>query len=285
MNAGAKLTGRKPRKEFHKYFGSFLSTPDFCFDSGLPMEDQSADNALTECTNYTTTDLKTDLTGKLYSVDWGFAQTLRLMNVQPTTDGADPLTAMQVSIAQGFLLKDDAPINAKSMGELFCANWKNWQNPADLARRALASTETDVNNALGAGSPFFSVLSAAYTAKRGVAVATQWYPEWESIGPDGILPMPKNIGQVPDGHMYAVKGKKTINGVGYWMVKSWQGSTYGDRGWCYMSEQVANAVLGVPGSVALVFAPSGSRWIPLVKIILMHLNSIPYLLPQLASTS
>lgn len=283
MIKGARLTGRIPRKKFHLLFGGTANIPDFNVDVELQMPNQDTDAAQTECTAYAVTDLGTDIDHNLYSPDWTYAQTLRLEGSVPTTAGADPLTAMQVAISQGLLPKSVAPITCLTMSELYCANWQNWSTWTYLATNALQWAKIDVLDALGMGDAFSSVLSASYTAQRGISVATDWYPEWEQIGPDGILPMPASITEVSSGHNYAVKGQKTINGIRYWIVKSWQGVTYGDHGWCYMSQEVANSVMGISGATALVYASSGSRWLARVKIILQHLNAIDYLLPILNS--
>lgn len=281
MKFGAKLTGRTCKKHFHIVFGSVGAITDFNVDSGLQMPNQNTDQAETECTNYTTTDLATDIDKQIYSPDWGYAQTLRMEGSEPTTEGADPLTAMEVGISQGFLPRASVSLTASNSGELFCANYKNW--PTILGTLALKWTKIDVYNALGNGTSFYSVLSASVKSGRGVSVATNWYPEWEQIGPNGILPMPASLSESSTGHNYAVKGQKTIEGKTYWIVKSWQGSSYGDGGWCYMSQEIANAVMGFPGSVAFLYAPSGNQWVARVKIMLQHLTAIPYLLPILNS--
>src|ERR1700722_6183561 len=134
---GAKLSGRTPTKKFHLLFGGTAIIPDFNVDIGLQMPNQGTDSAPTECTGYASTDLGTDIDHNLYSPDWAYAQTLRMEGSQPTTAGADPLTAMQVAVSQGLLPRSVAPISCETMGELYCANWANWNTWAYLATNAL----------------------------------------------------------------------------------------------------------------------------------------------------
>lgn len=254
-----------------------MGTPDFNVDKGLWMPDQDADQAPTECTGYMATDLCADMDGILYSPDRQYAYTLFLEGIGPTEEGADPLAALESTILFGLVAQNGAPLSAKMNGELLCANYKNWSNTPGI------NPKVRVYNALGNGAPFNSVISAAFLSKLGVGLCSLWYPEWEGVGSDGILQMPDLTNTNAPGHAYAMKGQKTINGVMYWVLKSWQGSKYGDNGWVYMNGSIANAVFAMGTNSANALSPTGSRWISLVQIALRHLNAIPVILPELAT--
>lgn len=237
------------------------------------MPDQDALGGSTECTGYTPTDLAADIFKRLFSPDWQYAMNLWLQGAPPNVNGSDAHIAMLVPILRGLLPASSAPFNALSNGELFCANWRNW--PLPLNDIATAFGQNGVLDALGNGDPLSSILSASSSARLGVSVVTPWFAEWEPNGgmQNNILPMPKNPMQTitPDGplpwHNYVCKGQKTINGQTYGVIKSWQGSNYGDGGFVYMGHDVAQAVFENEGSGALIWDPQAIRVFSEMKII------------------
>lgn len=279
MKSGAQPIKRLPRKRFHDRYpeaAGAIAIEDFNVDAGLWMPDQIADAAETECTSYAVTDILADVFKKLFSPDWQYAMTQWLQGVTPNEMGADPHVAMQTAILLGALLASDAPFSAKSMGELYSANWHNW--PSNLNSVAAVFGQNGVLNALGNGDPLSSITAACSVGKMGVSCTTMWYAEWEANGgfQGSILPMPKNPSQQQtlDGllpfHNWDFKGQKTINGQKYGIVKSWQGAKYGDNGYAYIGQDVAQAVFDVPGTGALCFDPAAVRVLSEVKIIVEH---------------
>lgn len=95
---------------------------------------------------------------------------------------------------------------------------------------------------------YISLLSTLQE-KRGATIGIPWYPEFENVGQDGILPVPANFSTdgIPWHDAEVAKGKY-INGVYYLGVKSWQGASYGDNGWCYMNKELANKVFAINGT-------------------------------------
>lgn len=276
LKSGAKPIKHLPWKRFHDRYpraAGAIGFTDFNVDKGLWMPDQIAEGAQTECTGYSVTDILADIFGELFSPDWQYAMTQWLQGSTPTEDGADPHVAMQSAILLGALPQSDAPFNAKSMGELYCANWRNW--PSNENRIAAAFGQNGVLDALGNGDPLSSITAATSLAKMGVSCTTMWYEEWELAVPaSGILPMPANPQQriVPNYgtlpyHNWVSKGQKTINGQTYGIVKSWQGAKVGDNGFLYIGHDVAEAVFEVPGTGAICFDPEAVRVLSEVKII------------------
>lgn len=280
---GTKPLKKAPRKHFHRVFGSTApdNIPDFNVDAGLTMPDQNAAEAVTECTGYTAADIMTDITKVVQTPDFMYAATLYLEGIGPTTEGADFHVALQALVAFGSIAQSLAPISALKQGELYVANWNNWFDSLKIVARK--NVQNGTFNLLGNGDHFDSIMSAVYTSKIAGSLGSIWYDEWENIGRDGILPMPANLEgfTYSPWHNYAAKGKKTINTTKYIPLKSWQGPSYGDKGWCYMSREVANAVFSVEGTGAIGLNPNAMRWASIIGILVQRFPQLLPMLPQL----
>ncbi len=277
MKSGIKPLAKTPKKQFHQYFGGTLSVPDFLLDTGLWNPSQDADGKQTECTSYFIADTFTDYKKKLYAPGFSYGATMFTEGVQPTTAGADPLAALQSAVICGAL---PAPFAVPDQSELEDANWNNWNTTQKAV--GLNNAAVDVHSALGFTDAFTSILSAMWTGQVAVALCTPFYEEWLNIGPDGIIPMPQNV-MATTGlpwHCHAAKGKKTINGVPYIPDKVWIGPSWAHNGIGYMPQNVLNAVMLVPGSGALVLVMTGSRWLPLCKIVVTRPQTIGYAFPR-----
>jgi hypothetical protein len=277
MKSGAKPLTRLPKRDFHRHFGGTINIPDFNLDSGLWNENQNADGKDTECTAYFVADTFTDLKRKLFAPGFTYGATMFTEGIQPTTEGADPLAALQSSVIAGVL---PSFYNTQPQSELMDANWSNWQSFERTA--ALANTAVDVQNALGFTDSFTSILSTIWTGQVAVALCTPWYSEWMNA-PGGILPMPANVNDTSGlgWHCYSGKGKETISGKEHVITKPWIGASWGDNGFGYMSQEVCNAIMAVPGTGALVLVFSGKRWLPLAKIVVTRPQTIGYTMPRL----
>lgn len=263
-----------PRKQFHHRFGGVVSPmSDFNVDAGLWMPDQVDDNAGTACVGYTVADILTDITKTVRDPLWHYAAALKAYGSGPSIAGVDAHAGMWGAVLFGSLTLSGAP---KSLlyGELYASDWDHWSDVEK--RQALATVQDGTLNALGLGSPFQAVLSAARLSGFGISVATPWY--WGNADRSGILPMPKDLDRDFSWHNWAIKGQKTINGIPYIIGKPWQGSDYGDNGWVYLSDDVFNAIMGVPGSAAMAFNPGAIRWLSIVAYLVMR---NPFLLPYL----
>lgn len=279
--SGAKPIKQLPSRKFHERYpiaAGVTAVQDFNLDANLWNPDQDADGASTECTGYTLADLATDLFKQPFSPDWSYAMALWLEGVQPNENGADPHVAMQAAVLLGFLRASDAPFTAKSMGELYCANWKNWLS--NLDQLSIAFAQNGTVDALGNGDPLSSMIAAASVGQIGISVCTQWYPEWGNLPATAILSMPAQLSN-PDypWHNYVLKGQKTVNGQTYGVLKSWQGANYGENGFAYIGQDVAKAVLEQAGTGAITFDPQYIRFLAMAKILVEHFY--PILLPYL----
>lgn len=282
MISGTRPTTHLPRKKYHQHFGSFdpAKIPDFSVDSSVNgMPDQDQDNAHTECTGYAITDVLADLYKRPFSPDFSYAANFYVTGEQPSLDGASFTGAAQGAVAVGVLPKEKAEVTALLEGELFVANWSAWN--AIEKKLALAFVQIGSYNVLGNGDAFDSILSACYSNQLGVLIGSPWFMQWMSNIQGGIVQAPILDGNYQAWHCYAVKGKKTIKGVPYLMVKSWQGTRVGDGGWLYFSRETINAALSVRGSGAITIAKTGNRWISLLGILISRFPALWAVLPQL----
>lgn len=256
--------------------------PDFNLDAGIWNPSQDADNKPTECTAYYVADTFTDILRSQCVPGFTFGATTFVENVNPTTAGADPLSALQSSVIAGVITSQ---YNAQPQTEIMDANWDNWAEYQRTA--ALRNTAVDVHSALGFMDAFNSIISTMWTGQVAVALCTPFYHEWLDIGSDGIMPMPHNVDDVAGlpYHCWSAKGQKTINGKTYIIGKTWQGTSFADNGFSYISQEVLNPVLSLSGTGALVLVMKGNRFVSLATIALQHLNIIPYVLPRLLSLS
>lgn len=285
MKQGIKPLVRQPKRNFHEYFGGTALVPDFNLDAGLWNPSQVADNAETECVGYHVADTFTDFTKDIKTPDFSYAGAIFVENEPPTTAGVDPLAGLQGGVIVGSLSKSQTPtMSAAQDGELFVANFSNWQPFQKTS--ALLTTAVDVHNALGFTDSFTSIISTMWTGQVAVALCTPWYHEWMSA-PGGILPMPANINNTAGlpWHCHSAKGQHTIGSTSYIIDKPWIGTSWGQAGFGYMSQDVANAVFQVPGTGALVMVMIGKRWLPLCKIVVTRTSTISYCWPRIMNVN
>jgi len=284
MKNGTRPIKRLPKKAFHELYGGIdvSSIQDFNLDAGLTMPDQDADSAYSECTGYTVADILTDIFKKAFSGDFSYAAGLHLDGVASSITGGDFHSSMQAAVMFGGQTQIAASIRASNVGELEVSEWTAWMSK-DKAQ-ALSNAQNGTLNALGLADAFDSIRNALAQGKISVSMGSPWYSEWESnTGADGIMPIPadtKNIVDLP-WHNYKICGQKTINNTPYLIVKSWQGTKYGDGGYSYMSREVCDAVLDLIGTGALTFNPSASRWASALGIIAERFPMILPYLPEL----
>lgn len=287
-------SGTRPAKhlyrerKFHQLFGSTdpRLVPDFNVDSGLNgMPDQELDKAETECVGYTVSDLLTDITRVVKTPDFSFSAARRLINQEPGIDGTDFHAGMQGGVVFGGVAKNMAQFSASQQGEKYVSDWNNWM--AVRVLQTIQGAQNSILNVLQDGvEPFDAILSAMYTSKIGVSVGSPWFFEWSSdIGPGGVVRVPSLQNDYSSWHNYAIKGKKTINGIPTLAVKSWQGTRVGDNGWLYFDRATINAALSVQGSGALTFNPSASRLISIMGILAQRPPAFSAVIPQLLKAS
>jgi hypothetical protein len=276
---GIKPLTKLPKRNFHEHFGGTINIPDFHLDVGLLNQNQEADGKDTECTSYYITNTFTNRLMKTFEPGFSYGATMFTENVQPTTEGADPLAALQSAVICGALPTIYCTQEELAQSEIMDANFSNWATQQQLALQTCA---VDVHNVLGFTDPFNSILSTMWTGQVAVAICTPWYEEWMTA-PNGVLPMPANVNNVSGlpWHCYSGEGKETISEKEHIVTKPWIGASWGANGFGYLSQEVCNAVMSVPGAGALVLVFTGKRWLPLCKIVVNRPWTIGYAMPRL----
>lgn len=237
---------RKDHRDYdhHKTFGTagfdVTTLPtDLNMDAGISMPNQNLPYpefnipALPMgCTGYTQSELGQDEDGQLYNPRFTYDVTLKDEGIAGETQGCNIRDSLASTIQLGFQDAQGAVGNCRvAYFNIIAASPLDW---FDAIRVAIFSTQQE---------------------KRSVSIGTPWYAEWESPT-NGILPSPANIQNIAGlpWHNYKIAGWKTINGVPYLLVKSWQGAEYGDAGWAYMPRSVINSVMAVKGTGAFTLS-------------------------------
>lgn len=86
------------------------------------------------------------------------------------------------------------------------------------------------------------------TEKRAVSIGSPYWLQFGAVGPNGILPSPDYNLQFASWHNWVAEGWKTIDGVTYLVCQMLQGENYGDKGYVYMTREIFNATMAVPGT-------------------------------------
>jgi len=198
----------------HKSFGSIQVPfpPSYDTDANLDMPSQDADGLPYGCTDETQSELANDLVQKQATNPWMLEQVTHANALGGYDVRKALLAAKGLNWITGFF-------NIEAIG----------QDMFDSIRDAMLSGATE---------------------KRSVSIGSKWFPEFEQVGIDGILPLPDFNGANFTWHNYSCKGWVTLNDQVYLKMKSWQGAQYGSGGWCYMSRPLFNQLMSVPGSVA-----------------------------------
>lgn len=182
---------------------------------------------------------------------------------------------------------------------------KKFYNPLDLEviTHANANGGADIRDALKAAvklgwiKQFFNVRAtgvldwfdalriASYSAQpeiRSLSIGTKWFPDFERVGPTGILPIPSNFNDTQaTWHNWSAKVWIDKGGIPYLKCKSWQGAEYGDKGFVYMPRELVNALMNIPGSCAFVgsdlpkedIVTVGSVWVQNIVNFVLNLLS------------
>lgn len=172
------------------------------------------------CTNYTQADLCSDEDKTLYDPSWLEEWTHANQN-----GGTDLRTSLNAVVKHGLRKQDGTIVDIHNA--YYNIRPSKYIDAFDAARLAMLSVSIE---------------------RRGVSVGTPWFATFFPKR-DGIIEQPDSYNAAGVGwHNYAVKGWKTINGVPYLKIKPWCGITYGDNGFGYMSRELFNSLIAIPGT-------------------------------------
>lgn len=240
-------SGVKPVKkdirdyDYHRTFGAakvVQFADNFTVDAGLIMPDQNADGYPFGCTGYAQIDLCIDEDFILYDPIFTYTHT-------PPNDkgGRDLRDSLKCLIDLGPQTKEGVPgqkrlayFNVRPIGSL------DW---FDSVRLVLYSNKGE---------------------NRAVSVGTPWFNEFETPLSNGILPIPIwDIAQA-SWHNWVICGWETIGGAPYLVGKSWQGNSFGDRGFHKVSRRIFNAIMEERGTAAFTVSKIEPAEIETVKL-------------------
>lgn len=274
IGKGLKLRLQDHRDlDFHKSFGSTAydtnSLPTrYSADAGLVMPDQNADGFPEGCTGYAQTDLCTDEDLTIYDQGEFYLAT--------PPGGMSAGRAIRDSL--NLLVKRGPKTKGGILGpkrtRYFSINATGILDWFDAIRVALFITSQE---------------------KRAASIAVPWFPEYENISTDGILP--DNIvlnWSRATGHNAVASGWTDVktdgtyirNGEMFLAIKSHQGINYGDKGWCYQSRVSANVVFNMdyteaftvtkltPASLQTVDMNIVDRVVSYIQFLLVKLGAI-----------
>lgn len=235
------------RFAFHKLFGVAGSFTDEYIVETDNFPDQNKDGRPNSCTAYTIAEIGKAEDLVSYSEGYNYMKTLEILNVPPGE--TDARTAYKVATTFGLLPKASEPANIASLTEVGAANQSYWPLTLDsLALKNVKPAYLPIASVPDYFDGIRSALTLGTAERRIVGMATQWSPDFESVGSDGVFPLsPRNLYW---GHMYACVGWKTIGGIPYLVLKTWQGITKYDNGYCYMSRELCNNLMGTWGAYA-----------------------------------
>lgn len=278
MIRGGKPT-RLDRRDFDFFkshgFGALTAVPnlpdEFNTDAGFWMPDQQVTQtyavpgfpdltvpAMFEgCTDWATADICVDQDKKLYNP-------LDIENITHANanGGGDLRTALKAAVQLGWIKQF---FNIQANGIL------DW---LDAFKVAQYSAQPEI---------------------RSLTIGTKWYKEFNSVGIDGILPIPTNFNDPhATWHDWAGKGWVIKNGVTYLKCKPWEGSSYGDNGFVYISRELINALMNIKGTAAFTssdlpkedIVTIGSVWVQnIVNFVLSILSKSTTSMPSIHPTT
>lgn len=261
----SKRDARDARFASHRFFGTATSFPlEYeVIDPVVP--DQNKDQRPTACTAYDVTRMLFPETHKEYSHDFQFMKTLQVMGADGS-QGADFRTALTIPVTIGLLPKELEPPSIQKYSQAWAVNPANW--PVSLNDEALKNRIPAYSPIMPAlGQDWFdairTILVDGLSYNRTVGVGTQWSSSFENISEDGILPdSPFNLHW---GHAYEITGWKHLNGQPYLICKTWQGTTYGDKGYCYMSRTLCNRLMSAWGAFGAAYVSLSDQTVSTLK--------------------
>lgn len=242
------LYKKKKQYSFHRTFGAAALTG--LPDSYGPISSDAYQGGTVFCTDYTTAGICSDEDGVPYSPEYNLSKQTLILNVNPTTfAGATLESAIKVPITFGLLPQDQAPLTWIKDGQTVVADSKNW--PANLDQVAVQNKRPYYFFVDGPYDAFDNFRSAIWLKKLSVGAGMPWYNEYNSVGPDGILP--NGVNQ-ESWHAVNICGWQTINGIPYITCKPWAGSNYGKNGVVFFSRGEFNRNMSLQGTVAITLA-------------------------------
>jgi hypothetical protein len=230
----------------NRTFGAVAQLPDsYLVDAGFGFPDQNADGLPYGCTGYAQSELCQDEDAAHYSPSYTYLKTRLMEGTAGQNVGCSITDSLKSTIVYGVQEPTE-----------------NTDLQAGTHRRAQYFQVEAV------GTDMFTAIQQALILnegeKRSVSCGTPWMREWETA-PNGILHDFVFTGNEP-WHNWKICGWKQINGQPYLIGKSWQGTSYGDGGWHYLSRDLCNKVFALSGTAAFTVRKATAADVQTVKL-------------------
>lgn len=240
MKPGVRLVKKDHRQwSLHRTFllgsTSFVIPPEFNLDAGLTNPNQDKEGLPLGCTGYTQSELCQDEDKRAYNPRFTYDRGLTLSGINPDDPrfekvGCDLRDSLKSTISYGL---DD---------------WRG-TDPAAYVREGYYDVLDGAT-----GDPFDATITAMWSQRRSVSVATLWQYEWfetqHGLITSVYIPNPK----APP-HNFKICGVKMISGEAHLIAKPWIGPQYGDKGFAYFPRSIVNRMLAIEGAAAFTLAP------------------------------
>lgn len=240
------------RQSAHALFGSTDTFPISYLAGNGNFPDQNADNRPNECTGYSEKDGILSVQSIEISHDFQFLKTLEAEG--DTSDGEVSMdTAFNIPPSVGVILATQEPVGMSAMSESEMINPENWPTSLDGETTKIPPSIPVVP---ASGQDWYDAIKNALLAGKAwngiVAVGTQWSPDFENVGADGILTdTPTNLYW---GHCHNYCGwEVNADGIERLNDKTWQGTSYGKEGWDFASRTLVNLLMSAYGAEARLF--------------------------------
>lgn len=284
MNTDLKILRPSPkrainkRQSVHILFGSPDAFPSSYLAGNQNFPDQNNDNRPNECTTYSIEDGTANVQKILMSRDFQYFKTLQAEN-DTVDDEVSMDTAFDIPPSIGVILTSQEPEGLAQMTEAKIAEADTWPISLDAQTIKLPPSIPVVP---APGQDWYDAIKSALIMGKSwngvVAVGTQWSPDFENVGSDGILT--DNPTGLYWGHCHNYCGwEVNADGVERLNDKTWQGSTYGKEGWDFASRTLVNKLMGTYGAEARLFtnqANLAQQKLDIMQVLLDFLENLFY---------
>ncbi len=188
-------------------------------DCGLTNLSQNAIGMANGCTGMTQSDICTDEDKVVYKPQFTYLKTQIMEGTAGQDVGCDIRDSLQSTITFGVQAQNETT-DAQALTH---------------ARSAYYAIEP--------APDYFDSIRTVLLQGKPVSIATQWFSAFEQPDSNGVLSAPINWSENASYHNYKCCGWKTIGGIPYLTIKSWQGPQYAQAGFCYMPRDLINNLL------------------------------------------
>lgn len=259
-------------------FGTTSMFPANYLAGNQDFTNQNADNRPNECTAYSQQDGIESVQKINISHDFLYFKTLQAEG-DTTDDEVSMDTAFAIPSSVGVLLDTQQPAGLAQMSEPEMIETQNWSVSLDNATTRVPASIPVVPTA---GQDWYDAIKSALTISKMwngvVAVGTQWSPDFENVGSDGILP--DNPANLYWGHCHNFCGwEVNADGVERLNDKTWQGPAYGKDGWVFSSRVLVNKLMSAYGAEARLFTNQANPYLQkrnILQILIDFLQDLVY---------